>query len=293
MNTDPGKKKLSKIIEKQAEPVKDPAGRPVRVIRETDALKTARQAGTGLRQVYASALEAGIWPLRYLRNAESLSAADQLRLARCRVAVIGAGGLGANIFMLLARMGIGMLTIADPDVFEESNLNRQLLATAETLGTGKTEAAKKTLAAVNPAVEVRLFPVRLTPKNGADVLAEANVAADALDSVSDRLVLADACRQAGIPLVHAAIAGFEGQLMAVFPQDEGLERIYGDAGRAQKTGAAPEAVMGVPGVTPALLAALQAMEVVKILLDRGRILRNRMLYVDLSNAGFQEFAFGP
>ena len=227
-----------------------------------------------------------------MRNASALSAADQRKLAQSRVAIIGAGGLGGHVIMTLARMGIGRLTVTDPDRFEESNLNRQVLAAADTLGTNKAEAAKKIISGVNPAVEVQSQPVRLDAANAGHVLEGANAVVDALDNVPDRLVLAYACKNQGIPLVHAAIAGFEGQIMTIYPEDPGLEQIYGDAGSAFEPSAAPEAVLGVPAVTPAVLAALQAMETVKILVDRGRGIRRRMLYADLENRGFQEFSFG-
>ncbi|MFW6081674.1 MAG: HesA/MoeB/ThiF family protein [Desulfosalsimonas sp.] len=278
-----------------ARKIKDPAQRSVSVINESDALKAARQSGATLRQAYIAALDAGIWPLRYLRNSLSLSAEEQAMLAGSCAAVIGAGGLGANVLMLLARMGIGRLAIADPDVFDESNLNRQLTASTKTLGTPKTEAAKNMLLSVNPSVEATTFQAGLTRENAAEILKGANVAVDALDNIPSRLVLADSCRHAGIPMIHAAIAGFEGQIMTIFPHDPGLELIYGQGGQAPSPESSPEAVMGVPGVTPSILAGLEAMEAVKILLGRGRSLKNRMLYVDLENSTFREFSFenGP
>ncbi|MBS3755444.1 MAG: HesA/MoeB/ThiF family protein [Desulfobacterales bacterium] len=283
---------LTAMIANRAETVTDPAQRSLRGIHESGAQEICRQSGKNLREIYAAALQSDIWPVRYLRNTSILSAREQLKLTQSGVAIIGAGGLGGQVITILARMGIGMLTVADPDVFEASNLNRQALATAETLGTNKAAAAKNMLAAVNPAVTVRSFPHRLDKDNAAEILAGTNTVVDALDNVSDRLVLAQASKTAGIPLVHAAIAGFEGQIMTIYPQDPGLERIYGEAEQAFEPADSPEAVMGVPGVTPAVLASLQAMETVKILTNRGRSLRNRMLYVDLENAAFQEFSFG-
>jgi molybdopterin/thiamine biosynthesis adenylyltransferase len=283
--------RLAAVVADMAEKINDPANRPVRVISEASARQAAQQCQTGLAQVYGAALQSDIWPIRYMRNAKSLSARDQLLLGRASIAVIGAGGLGGGIATAAARLGIGNLTIADPDVFEESNLNRQVMATMETLGANKAETARAALASVNPAVAVRVFAKRMTEHNAADILAGADAAADALDNVSSRMILANACKQANIPLVHAAIAGFEGQIMTIFPEDQGLAALYGEGHGAPASRAAPEAVMGVPGVTPAIMATLQVMEIVKILLGRGRVLRNRMLYVDLENAGFQEFSF--
>lgn len=271
--------------------IKDPAQRTVHVIDESDALEAARKWEVGLRQVYIEALGEGIWPVRYMRNTTSITSDEQQKLAKSCVAVVGAGGLGGNVLMLLARMGIGILNIADPDSFSESNLNRQLAAATETLGCNKAEAAKKLLFSVNPAVEVKTFQTRLTLENAPDILEKADAAVDALDNVSSRLELSKSCKRAGIPMVHAAIAGFEGQVMTIFPGDQGLDLVYGNGSQPPSENATPEAIMGVPGITPAILAGLESMEVIKILLGRGRSLKNRMLYVDLENAGFQEFSF--
>ncbi|MFP4446416.1 MAG: HesA/MoeB/ThiF family protein, partial [Desulfosudaceae bacterium] len=154
-------KAIGDIIAEQAREIKDAANRPVRMISETGAEAVSRQTRAGLGRVYETALQAGIWPLRYLRHADTLSCAEQLRLARSGVAVIGAGGLGAAVVMLLARLGIGRLTVADPDVFEETNLNRQLPAARDTLGRGKAEAVQAMAADVNPAIAVRVFSAAL------------------------------------------------------------------------------------------------------------------------------------
>lgn len=283
--------RLGQTVADLAEKINDPAKRPVRVISELRAQQAADLCQTDLGQVYRTALEAGIWPVRYMRNTASLSIQDQLKLARSRIAVIGAGGLGGHIAAAAARTGIGGITIADPDAFAESNLNRQAMCFSETLGTNKAAAAKTVLAAINPAVDVRAFAVAMDRQNAGEILEGADAAADALDSVASRMTLAAACRQAGIPLVHAAIAGFEGQIMSIFPREPGIEAVYGSPDEHSASGPTPEAVMGVPGVTPALMATLQVMEIIKILLGRGRVLRNRMLYVDLENAGFQELSF--
>ncbi len=280
---------LTAEVVDRTETILDPARRPVRVISEARAGDAARQSGSSLGQAYIAALEAGIWPLRYVRNAGNLSTGDQLTLARSHVAIIGAGGLGAHIATTAARMGIGSMTIADPDVYEESNLNRQILATSGTLGANKAETARNVLATVNPAVNVTACPVRLTTENAAEILAGANVAADALDSIPDRMTLTRACKARDIPLIHAAVAGFEGQVMTIYPQDDGLAALYGE-GAASCPDGTPEATLGVAAVTPALVAALQVMEIVKVLLNRGTVLRNRMLYIDLEYASFQQLS---
>jgi molybdopterin/thiamine biosynthesis adenylyltransferase len=105
------------------------------------------------------------------------------------------------------------------------------------------------------------------------------------------MVLGEAAKGLGIPLVHGAIAGFEGQLMTVFPEDKGLGQLYGDVKADRNDPQRPEALLGVPTLTPAIVASFQAMEVVKIILRRGRILRNRMVHFDLERGELNELLF--
>lgn len=281
---------LTRTAEELAETIQDKSGKMLRVITESKLQKAMAQTDAKPGHICIAALKADIWPVRYMRNAGSIDIKDQLKLAVSHVAIIGAGGLGGHIAMACARTGIGRLTIADPDIFEESNLNRQILATAQTLGSNKALAAKKILASINPAVEVRAFPEALTEKNAAEILWDADLAADALDSIPARMILAEACRKKNIALVHGAIAGFEGQVMTIFPQDPGLESLYGNKTQGPSSQNSPEAVLGVPAVTPMLTAAIQTMEIIKILLGRDSALKNCMLYADLENSEFQKFS---
>ena len=116
---------------------------------------------------------------------------------------------------------------------------------------------------------------------------------DCLDNVPDRFLLERASKKLRIPLVHGALAGFEGQLMTIFPDDPGLKNIYGKAevGASVNSSKSPESVLGVPAPTPSLIATLQVMEVLKIILKRGRIFRNILLHVDLEAGQMNEFSF--
>jgi molybdopterin/thiamine biosynthesis adenylyltransferase len=114
---------------------------------------------------------------------------------------------------------------------------------------------------------------------------------DALDNIPDRFVLEEAARSLGIPLIHGALAGFNGQVMTIFPEDPGLALLYGTKAPAAQDPGRAEALLGVPAPTPSAVATVQAMEVVKILLNRGRLLRNQMLHIDLEAARFEVFKF--
>ena len=122
--------------------------------RESEA---AHRFGVSLRDVEDAALRAGILPLRYLRNRNTIGIGQQLRLLRSRVAVIGCGGLGGHVIEALARLGVGSITAVDPDVFEESNLNRQVFSSINVLGRNKAEvAAERVAEIIRPSRACRL-----------------------------------------------------------------------------------------------------------------------------------------
>jgi len=114
---------------------------------------------------------------------------------------------------------------------------------------------------------------------------------DALDNVKDRLTLEALAKTLGVPFVHGALAGFEGQLMTVFPEDPGLKQIYGSGDESASAANRPEFLLGVPSITPSIVATLEAMEVLKILLNRGTPFRNKMVYIDLERGEWSQFGF--
>jgi molybdopterin/thiamine biosynthesis adenylyltransferase len=278
------------LILARAARIEDPAGRVVSVLAEQAAAEIAEAARISRREVQRLALEAGVWPLRYLRNRDALSLDSQRALCAACVAVVGLGGLGGLAALTLARLGAGRLLLFDPDRFEETNLNRQALSDTAALGQQKSERAATAIAAVNPAVEVVASAVRLDAGNARSLLAGATVVLDALDNAPDRFIVEAAASALGVPLVHAAVAGFEGRLMTIFPGDAGLRLLY-PAGAPAPDPGRPEAVLGVPAPTPAILATLQAMEAVKLVTGCGVPVRNAMLQLDLAAGTLERFAF--
>jgi len=290
VDQDTGKRLHGRIQEKAAS-VMDPSGRPVQVLKDHDALAIADEYKCSVHDVYREMLKKGFYPYRYIRNLDAISPEEQLKLAESKIAVIGAGGLGGNVILLLARIGIGTLAVVDQDVFDETNLNRQALCNVDTLGLPKANAAVSAIEAVNPGVEIFPHPIKLDASNCERILAGSDVVVDALDNVPDRFLLEGAAGKLGIPLVHGTLAGFEGWIMTIFPGDPGLKNIYGANETKQIDQESPQAVLGVPGVTPFLIAAFQAMEVLKILLGRGNIIRDRMIHIDLERGCLNEFFF--
>ncbi|MBN2126147.1 MAG: HesA/MoeB/ThiF family protein [Deltaproteobacteria bacterium] len=286
-------RELSARIEKGARWVEDSAGRRVRILEDRHAMGIAEECGCSPGDVYRQALSMKICPYRYIRNEDSLSIDEQWQLASSRVTVVGAGGLGGQVILLLARLGIGFLNVVDQDVFDETNLNRQALSDMGAIGEGKASKAALAVASFNPGTEVTTHRVRLRSENAAKILMKSHVVVDALDTIRDRFVLEDAARALGIPLVHGALAGFEGRVMTIFPGDPGLRDLYGGPGGEDPDPRSPEALMGVPPLAPALIGTLQAMEVVKILLGRGEVFRNTMVHVALETGEWRRFSFAP
>ncbi len=211
---------------------------------------------------------------RYIRNIPAISAEEQAALAQKRVLVAGCGGLGGYLIEYLARLGVGAIDAVDGDVFEPSNLNRQLLSTPALVGTGKAEAARARVEAVAPGVRLRAIPVFLDGENAGGLVQGQDLALDALDNVPARLLLEDACAQAGVSIVHGAIRGWSAQVAVVPPGSGRLRRLYGSGGGASIDRTS------LP-FTPPFCAAIQAAEAVKLLLGRPSSLEGQLLLADL------------
>ena len=261
-------------------------GSPCRVISVSDVLHLADATGVAGRMVEIEALERGIIPDRYLRNRQSLSAADQIQLLRSRVCVVGLGGLGGLVTETLARMGIGRLTLVDGDVFEAHNLNRQLLSCSDGLERSKAHDAAKRVSAINPGIETNAVAAYLTASNAPALLAECDLAVDCLDNLRSRFTLAGAAARTKIPMISAAVAGLSGHITTIFPQDKGLETIYGPEDQL-KADKGEEQFLGCLAPAVNLMASLECAEALRVLLARDNNLRNRMLVVDLSDYTFE------
>jgi molybdopterin/thiamine biosynthesis adenylyltransferase len=187
-------------------------------------------------------------------------------------------------------MGIGRLILIDGDVFEEHNLNRQLLSADARLGMEKVEAARQRVAWVNGAVAVNAHTVMLTRENLPQLLDGADVVVDALDRLPTRMILQDGAAALSIPMVHGSIAGFLGQVMTILPGDPGLRSLYGETDQLPEQGL--EAELGTPAATPMAVAAWEVQEVVKLLVDQGDLLRHRLLVMDMESGTVEILRLG-
>lgn len=287
----PAEDTFKKDINEHAVSLPDQAGRKRAVIREETAWDIARRHNLSLYNIYLTSLELKILPYRYIRNLDSITLEEQLTLARSRVCIIGAGGLGGQIILLLARLGVGNLIIVDCDLFDETNLNRQALSSMEVIGRAKALVAKEEVAKINPAINVTAYSKRLDKSNAEEIFTGSQVIVDALDNIPDRFTLETTAKKMGIPLVHGAVAGFIGQIMTVFPDDAGMENIYDKNRGPIPPEKNPALKLGAPAVTPAIIASFQVMETIKILLHRKEQLRNTMLYLDASKSEARKLIF--
>ena len=278
---DEKEKTILKELEKMKKETINSSGEKYYSVLVNQVKEIAKKFQTKPRKIEILALKSNIIPERYHRNLGAISPSEQRRLLQSRVAIIGAGGLGGTVLELLARMGIGELMIADKDIIGDSNLNRQILSKETNLGQSKAEVAVKRVKEINSSIEITGHSVFINPDNVEKIIEDAEVVVDALDNLPSRFVLQKACRDLEIPLVHGAIAGFNGQLTTIFPEDKGLELIYGTDRDLPEHGS--EVELGAPTMIPAIIASLEAQEAVKILLKRGKLFRNKLLYLDIEN----------
>jgi len=219
---------------------------------------------------------------RYERNIGAITREENEQLKTFNVCVIGCGGLGGHVIENLARLGIGHITAVDGDVFQESNLNRQILSAEDNLGEAKARAARERVGRINSRIELRAVCDFLTEANSFELIQGHDAVVDALDNIPGRILLEEACEKAAIPLIHGAIAGWYGQVAVVMPGDRLLSALYAGG---QEKGA--ELETGNPSFTPAVIAALQAAETLKVLLHRPQILRKKLLTTDLLNQRYE------
>ncbi|GAA3918746.1 molybdopterin-synthase adenylyltransferase MoeB [Luteimonas lutimaris] len=220
----------------------------------------------------------------------------QRRLELARVLMIGAGGLGSPAAFYLAAAGVGHLRIADDDVVERSNLQRQILHTDSDIGMPKVDSAETRLSALNPRTQVEAVAERVTSANVERLLEDVDVVLDGADNFPVRYLLNDACVKLGKPLVYGAVHRFTGQV-SVF--DAGRQRGVAPCYRClfpepPPPEAAPNcSEAGVLGVLPGVVGMLQATEVLKLLLHVGEPLTGRLLNFDALSMRFRETRLPP
>lgn len=214
----------------------------------------------------------------------------QQKLAEARVLIIGLGGLGCPVLQNLAGAGVGTIGIVDGDLIDETNLHRQFLYNADDFGKSKVAMAQKAISKQNPDVNIISYPVQFADRNCFLIASDYQVVVDCTDTIATRYLINDVAVAKGIPMVYASIHKFEGQLSVfnyqkgptfrcLFPGDERLETIpnCNDS--------------GVLGVLPNVLGALQANEVLKIILGIGEVLSGKLMLFDSLGSNFEIIEF--
>jgi molybdopterin/thiamine biosynthesis adenylyltransferase/rhodanese-related sulfurtransferase len=226
---------------------------------------------------------------RYARHTliPEIGEAGQLRLLDSTVLLVGAGGLGSPAGLYLAAAGVGTIAIVDADVVDESNLQRQILHSTATLGMAKTESARLRIEELNPDVKVVGYRERLTSENIDRLLEGVDVIVDGTDNFPTRYLLNDASLRHRIPVVHASIFRFEGQLTVFKPFEGPCYRcLFPQPPPPELAPSCSEG--GVLGVLPGIMGSLQTNEALKLLLDIGESPVGRLILFDALDTSFHE-----
>ena len=226
---------------------------------------------------------------RYSRHLliPEVGSAGQAKLLGSKALLIGAGGLGSPAALYLAAAGVGTIGIVDFDIVDLSNLQRQIIHTTARIGERKVESARIAINALNPDVNVVAHEEMLVAANVERIIAGYDVILDGTDTFETRYILNDAAVAAGIPVIHASVFRFEGQLTTFIPYVGPCYRCL------YPTPPPPElapgcSVAGVLGVVPGILGLLQANEALKVLLGIGQTLAGRLVLFDALETEFTE-----
>src|SRR5260370_1061072 len=211
----------------------------------------------------------------------------QLKLAKAKVLMIGAGGLGAPLGLYLAAAGVGRLGIVDFDVVDYTNLQRQIPFSMNDVGRPKIQAAKERLAGMNPSIRIDTYETRLTSSNALDIFRDYDIIVDGTDNFPTRYLVNDACVLLNKPNVYGSIFRFEGQATVFgYPGGPCYRCLYPEP---PPPGLVPScAEGGVLGVLPGIVGSIQAMETIKLILGTGEPLVGRLLLFDALGMRFRE-----
>lgn len=219
---------------------------------------------------------------RYQRQMMIFDQEGQERLKQSKVFIAGAGGLGCPIALYLSAAGIGHISIVDKDIVDQTNLNRQVLHWEKDIGRTKAQSIEEKLKEINPYINIVARNLTIDKENVIQLVKDADVIVDAMDNFETRYLLNLAALETGIPLVHGAIRGFDGQVTTIIPGKTAcLNCIFPQA--------PPKEVFPVIGVAPGIIGLIQANEVIKCLLRIGEPLENRLLLWDGLNGSIDTF----
>jgi adenylyltransferase/sulfurtransferase len=208
----------------------------------------------------------------------------QQKICDARILVIGTGGLGSPALLYLAAAGVGTVGMADGDVVDLSNLQRQIIHSTSDLGRLKVDSAAKKLKRLNPHVQLITHPFKVTPENIEQIIGGYDFVVEATDNFETKFLVNDACVLAGTPFSHAGVLRMAGQAMTVLPDRSACLRcLFDQPPPASAPGAAQ---VGILGAVAGTLGTVQASEALKYLVGAGALLQNRMLKLDARTMRF-------
>ena len=249
-----------------------------------DTKKIAHATGLSTRSVEWIALDCDIQPLRYTRSISALGLDAQKKLLESSVVIVGLGGLGGYVLEEAARMGIGRIITCDHDVFDETNLNRQILSSTDNLEKSKVDAAKQRLEEINSGIDFTGFSGKFQDMDK-DCWKEADVVFDCLDNIDDRFTLAEKCSREEVGLIYGAVAGWCGQVALIRPGNDTLEKIYtgNHNGIEQNVGILP--------FSAAVAGSIMVSKAIKVITNKG-IANYDLLFFDLLENDWETIKIG-
>lgn len=214
----------------------------------------------------------------FSKNIPTISEAQQKMLTESTVAVIGCGGLGGFVCEYLVRAGVGNVIAVDGDAFNVTNLNRQLLADKTTLGKNKAKAARERALSINPDVNFLAHGIDLSKENGEELLKNADLVIDALDSGEARIMLEKICKDLNLTMIHGAINAQMLHVAVIEPGRDLMKKLF------ENRSSEPSSTLSfVPGIC----AGIEVAEAVRILTGEGSELKDQMLIGDLELMTFE------
>ena len=243
-------------------------------------LDRASRSGRSVQEEVAEGIENGEMPTRYLHNAETIKPREQARLARSRVFVVGCGGLGGHVLEFLVRAGVGTILACDRDRFEQTNANRQLLATMDTIGRTKVEVACERAGQINPLARV----IPLARDFREEKFLAADLIVDCLGWAAQRRELQRMATEVKVPLVSAGISGWTALISTTWPGETGLAEFMSEKQAGSKL------IQGIPSPMAGFAASLQSTEALRILTGQMPALRGSLLLADLAEMRFSSIS---
>jgi adenylyltransferase/sulfurtransferase len=211
----------------------------------------------------------------------------QKKIAKAKILIVGAGGLGAPAAFYLSAAGVGTIGLVDSDAVDLSNLQRQIIHYTPDVGRPKVLSAKEKIQAINPDVQVVMHEERFVADNAMRLIADYDVIIDGVDNFPAKFLINDACVMGNKPLVHGGILRFDGRVTTILPKKSACYRcVFKQPPPAGLVASCQEA--GVIGALAGVIGTIQATEALKLVLGIGRPLTDRLMDYDAKKATFRE-----